>query len=93
MQLFLLNYDSVEFILFDVGLAQCTELCNQLRGRCGERQVNGANIGLQHNLGLGGACVVGLYKLGFPPQKYVNILVDLSIVNCWITNKYLLIGY
>ncbi len=74
------DYYTPEFILFVVGLAQCTELCNQLRGRCGERQVNGANIGLQHNLGLGGACVVGLYKLGFPPQKYVNSLVLAKIV-------------
>ena len=25
------------------------------------RQVPGAKVGLQHNIGLGGACVVGLY--------------------------------
>jgi sterol carrier protein 2 len=43
------------------GLAQCTELVDQLRGRCGPRQVEGAKIALQHNLGLGGACVVTLY--------------------------------
>jgi len=43
------------------GLAQCFELTQQLRGRAGERQVEGARIGLQHNLGLGGACVVTLY--------------------------------
>ena len=43
------------------GLAQCTELVDQLRGRCGPRQVDGARIALQHNLGLGGACVVTLY--------------------------------
>jgi acetyl-CoA acetyltransferase len=43
------------------GLAQCTELVDQLRGRCGPRQVEGARIALQHNLGLGGACVVTLY--------------------------------
>ncbi|MGD9604341.1 MAG: lipid-transfer protein [Gammaproteobacteria bacterium] len=43
------------------GLAQCTELVQQLRGQCGPRQVEGANIALQHNLGLGGACVVTLY--------------------------------
>jgi sterol carrier protein 2 len=44
------------------GLAQCYELVNQLRGTAEARQVEGARIGLQHNLGLGGACVVTLYR-------------------------------
>lgn len=44
------------------GLAQCTELVWQLRGTAGERQVDGAKIALQHNLGLGGACVVTAYR-------------------------------
>jgi sterol carrier protein 2 len=44
------------------GLAQCFELVEQLRGRAGARQVEGARAGLQHNLGLGGACVVALYR-------------------------------
>ena len=44
------------------GLAQCFELTQQLRGTADERQVEGARIGLQHNLGLGGACVVTLYR-------------------------------
>lgn len=44
------------------GLAQCTELVNQLRGNAGARQIANARIGLQHNLGLGGACVVTLYQ-------------------------------
>jgi acetyl-CoA acetyltransferase len=44
------------------GLAQCFELCQQLRGRCGSRQVQDAELALQHNLGLGGACVVALYQ-------------------------------
>eukprot|EP00128_Syssomonas_multiformis_P008206 Colp12_sorted_trinity150504_noHs@13175 len=48
------------------GLAQCAELCWQLRGQCGARQVAGAKVALQHNLGLGGAAVVALYRLGFP---------------------------
>lgn len=44
------------------GLAQCAELVWQLRGQAGARQVEGARIGLQHNLGLGGACVVSVFK-------------------------------
>ncbi|WP_233849960.1 lipid-transfer protein [Paraburkholderia sp. HD33-4] len=44
------------------GLAQCYELVHQLRGTAGERQVQGAKVALQHNLGLGGACVVTAYK-------------------------------
>ncbi|HBT96696.1 MAG TPA: lipid-transfer protein [Desulfobulbaceae bacterium] len=44
------------------GLAQCTELVQQLRGLAGARQVEGARLALQHNLGLGGACVVTLYE-------------------------------
>lgn len=44
------------------GLAQCAELNWQLRGECGARQVEGARLALQHNLGLGGACVVTLYE-------------------------------
>jgi acetyl-CoA acetyltransferase len=44
------------------GLAQCTELVEQLRGTAGQRQVEGAKLALQHNLGLGGACVVTLYE-------------------------------
>jgi len=44
------------------GLAQCYELTHQLRGSAEARQVGGARIALQHNLGLGGACVVTLYE-------------------------------
>jgi acetyl-CoA acetyltransferase len=44
------------------GLAQCTELVQQLRGSAAKRQVEGAQLALQHNLGLGGACVVTLYE-------------------------------
>ncbi len=44
------------------GLAQCYELTQQLRGTAEARQVSGARVGLQHNLGLGGACVVTLYR-------------------------------
>jgi len=43
------------------GLAQCYELTHQLRGTADKRQVDELNIALQHNLGLGGACVVTMY--------------------------------
>lgn len=44
------------------GLAQCYELTRQLRGTAQATQVEGAKTALQHNLGLGGACVVTLYQ-------------------------------
>jgi len=44
------------------GLAQCAELVWQLRGDASKRQVPEAKFGLQHNLGLGGACVATLYS-------------------------------
>jgi len=50
------------------GLAQCAELCWQIRGMAGKRQVSGAKVALQHNLGLGGAAVVAMYRHGFPAQ-------------------------
>ncbi|MNG38188.1 lipid-transfer protein [compost metagenome] len=43
------------------GLAQCYELTHQLRGTADKRQVESLNIALQHNLGLGGACVITMY--------------------------------
>lgn len=45
------------------GLAQCTELTWHLRGQAGNRQVEGARLALQHNVGLGGAVVVTLYGI------------------------------
>ncbi len=44
------------------GLAQCAELNWQLRGLARNRQVSGAKVALQHNIGLGGACVVTMYR-------------------------------
>jgi sterol carrier protein 2 len=46
------------------GLAQCAELNWQLRGEAGKRQVPSAKLALQHNLGLGGAAVVTIYRKG-----------------------------
>ncbi|MCP4227934.1 MAG: lipid-transfer protein, partial [Actinomycetia bacterium] len=46
------------------GLAHCAELNWQLRGTADKRQVDGAKVALQHNLGLGGAAVVTLYRKG-----------------------------
>jgi acetyl-CoA acetyltransferase len=47
------------------GLAQCSELTWQLRGQADARQVDGATTGIQHNIGLGGAAVVTVYR---PPE-------------------------
>jgi acetyl-CoA acetyltransferase len=44
------------------GLAQCYELVSQLRGTAEHRQVTDARLALQHNIGIGGACVVTLYE-------------------------------
>ena len=44
------------------GLAQCSELTWQLRGDAEKRQVEGAKLALQHNIGLGGAAVVTAYQ-------------------------------
>ena len=44
------------------GIAQCAELVWQLRGWANNRLVKGADVALQHNLGLGGAVVVTVYK-------------------------------
>ncbi|KAJ3108520.1 sterol carrier protein 2 [Phlyctochytrium bullatum] len=44
------------------GLAQCCELNWQLREWAGKRQVPDAKFALQHNIGLGGAVVITLYK-------------------------------
>ena len=44
------------------GVAQCAELVWQLRGQADKRQVKNAKVALQHNIGLGGACVVTMYR-------------------------------
>jgi acetyl-CoA C-acetyltransferase len=45
------------------GLAQIYEITNQLRGKCGERQVKDAKIGLCHNIGgTGGSVTVHILR-------------------------------
>ncbi|KAL4886913.1 thiolase-like protein [Aspergillus karnatakaensis] len=44
------------------GLAQCAELTWQLRGWANNRLVENTSVALQHNLGLGGAVVVTVFK-------------------------------
>merc|ERR1712232_1342068 len=52
------------------GLAQCAELCWQLRGVAGKRQVPDTSVGLQHNYGWASAAVVTLYKrVQIPPPS------------------------
>ena len=48
------------------GVAQCVELCWQLRGEAGDRQVDECQVALQQNAGLGGCCVIAIYRHGFP---------------------------
>jgi len=48
------------------GLAQCAEMVWQLRGLAEKRQVEGAKIAMSHNIGLGGACVVTMYRRATP---------------------------
>jgi len=44
------------------GIAQCAELVWHLRGWANNRLMRGTTVALQHNLGLGGAVVVTVYK-------------------------------
>ncbi|XP_067937880.1 sterol carrier protein 2-like [Watersipora subatra] len=64
------------------GLAQCSELTWQLRGEAGKRQVSEAKLALQHNIGLGGAAVVTLYKLGFPTKLHNPSAVSGDVFEC-----------
>ncbi|KAL2915108.1 hypothetical protein HK105_205432 [Polyrhizophydium stewartii] len=51
------------------GLAQCAELTWQLRGWAGERQVSNPRYAVQHNVGLGGAVVIGVYRRAALPAS------------------------
>lgn len=60
------------------GLAQCAEMCWQLRGEAAKRQVKDAKVALSHNLGLGGAAVVTMYRRpvewrGLPMKRAVSL--------------------
>ncbi|XP_036357905.1 non-specific lipid-transfer protein isoform X2 [Octopus sinensis] len=63
------------------GLAQCCELCWQLRGLAQKRQVPHAKLALQQNIGLGGASVVAAYKLGFPSEPQRQSTLNMSNVS------------
>uniref|UniRef100_A0A1I8ESB5 Sterol carrier protein 2 n=1 Tax=Wuchereria bancrofti TaxID=6293 RepID=A0A1I8ESB5_WUCBA len=45
------------------GVAQVVELSLQLRGIAGARQVPNCKVALQHNIGIGGAGMIALYRL------------------------------
>uniref|UniRef100_A0A0R3RIM5 Sterol carrier protein 2 n=1 Tax=Elaeophora elaphi TaxID=1147741 RepID=A0A0R3RIM5_9BILA len=48
------------------GVAQVVELSLQLRGLAGARQVPNCKVALQHNIGIGGAGMIALYRLAEP---------------------------
>jgi len=71
------------------GLAQCAELCWQLRGMAGKRQVSNARVALQHNIGLGGLCVVTVYRHGFPHSASAASWAELAqYFVCSFVNVY-----
>jgi acetyl-CoA acetyltransferase len=44
------------------GIANIWEVAQHVRGECGDRQIEGANIGLAHVIGLGSACGVHILE-------------------------------
>jgi acetyl-CoA acetyltransferase len=44
------------------GIANIWEVCHHLRGEAGDRQIEGANVGLTHVLGLGSSCGVHILE-------------------------------
>lgn len=65
------------------GLAQCAELSWQLRGWANNRLVDGAGVALQHNLGLGGAVVINVYKRA-DGNKSLAVSSDEVARKCWL---------
>ena len=59
-----------------LGLAQCTELCLQLRGEADKlRQVPNAKIALQHNLGLGVLLITSFHEFPNPEIQIFKKIV------------------
>lgn len=44
------------------GIANIWEICHHLRGEAGDRQINGAKVGLAHVIGIGSACGVHILE-------------------------------
>jgi acetyl-CoA acetyltransferase len=44
------------------GVANVFEVVTHLRGEAGDRQVDGARVGMTHVIGLGSACVVHILE-------------------------------
>ena len=44
------------------GIANIYEVCTHLRGEAGERQVEGARLGMTHVIGLGTACGIHILE-------------------------------
>lgn len=65
------------------GLAQCAELSWQLRGWANNRLVGGIDVALQHNLGLGGAVVINVYKRA-DGNKNSTVSSDEVARKCWL---------
>ena len=63
------------------GLAQCAELCWQLRGMCGKRQVPNAKVALQHNLGLGSPSLLRSSLFAFRSFRAMPAHADVSTLS------------
>ena len=44
------------------GIANIWEVCQLLRDECGNRQIEGAKVGLAHVIGLGSACGIHILE-------------------------------
>ncbi len=44
------------------GIANIWEVCQHVRGECGDRQIEGAKVGLAHVIGLGSACGIHILE-------------------------------